>query len=574
MLFCYVFYFELKILYLNNIFEYINLNVNVLIKSVLFAILQMTCLSVSFAQFNLYYNESPDSENIRRHVRTLGSDEYLGRGTGHYGGYKAAEYLSKQFAEIGISGTNNYLQNIPFHETITQPGSVLEIISGNDTIFPELNFEYLVHKTGSGSLLPKPVEMVFVGYGIVAPEYDYNDYRNIKVLNKVVVMFTGEPESDDENYFYGTINTKHSQIDIKQRTALAQGAKACIIIPNPDEFSFDGWADLIHQYSFSELSLAYTPSDILTLLILPEIAEKMFSVEKYDFPKICAMYSDNKLMSFEMKSKFSFRGVYKDRIFTAPNIVGYIEGSDSKLKNTCVIVTAHYDHLGIGTAIRNDSIYNGVLDNSMGVAALLEIARIMSKSDSKPKRSVVFLLTTAEEKGLLGSIHYLNNPIFPLFKTVANINIDGLAFIDNFKSVVGIGANLSDLGKYLEKTATQMKLKIEEFPTEFKEMESFNRSDQIAYASAGIPAMMVMDGTDYINVPREYGLQILNEYMSKIYHSPFDDFDILINWDAAVQHTHFLLNLITNIAQSDTEPEWEEWTHYFYERMKLKNEKR
>jgi hypothetical protein len=574
LLFWYVFYLKLRILNLNNFLKDINLKLKVLIACLFFAILQMTFLHLSIAQNNISYNESPESENLRRHVRILGSDDFMGRGTGHSGGYKAAEYLSEQFSESGLKGTNKYFQNIPFRETITQPGSVLEFITGSDTVHPELNLEYLVHKTGNGSILPKHVEMVFVGYGIVAPDYDYNDYRNINVLNKVVVMFSGEPGSDDENYFYGTLNTKHSQIDIKQRTALAQGAKACIIIPNPDEFSFERWADLIHQYSFSELSLAYTPSDIITLLILPEIAERLFSSEIYDFSKLCNMYSDNKLMSFEMKSTFSFRGVYKDRIFTAPNVLGYIEGSDSKLKNTCVIVTAHYDHLGIGQAIGGDSIYNGVLDNSMGVAALLEIARIMSKSDTKPKRSVVFLLTTAEEKGLLGSIHYLNNPIFPLYKTIANINIDGLAFIDNFNSVVGIGSNLSDLGKYLEKTATQMNLTVEEFPAEFKEIESFNRSDQVAFASVGIPAMMVMEGTDYENVQREYGLNILNEYMSIVYHSPFDDLDILINWDAAVQHTEVLLNLITNIAQSETEPKWAEWTHYFYERMKLRNEKR
>lgn len=539
----------------------------------LFTVLLLVSISELSGKI-IFYNQTPESENLRRHVRILGSDEFFGRGTGQIGGYKAAEYLSSQFQEIGLKGTNNYYQNIPFHEIFVKEGSHLELINEHDTLCPELNLEFLVHKSGSGTIIPKPVEMVFVGYGIMAPEYDYNDYRNVDVLNKVVVMFSGEPDSDDEDYFYGKINTKYSQIDIKQRTALAQGARACIIIPNPDEFSFEEWADLMYQYSFSELSLAYSPSDILTLLIQPDIANDLFKFEKYDFEKLCKLYTENKLESFQMKSTLAYRGNHKDRIFTAQNILGYIEGSDSKLKNTCVIVTAHYDGLGIGNPIKGDSIYNGVLDNAMGVAAVLEIARIMKQSHAKPKRSVVFLLTTAEEKGLLGSIHYLNYPLFPLFKTVANINIDGLAFIDNFLSVVGIGSQLSDLGSYLEQTAKKLDLKVEEFPSEFKEIESFNRSDQVAFANAGIPAMLVMDGTRYRNVRREQGVLVLLEYMNKIYHSPFDDLNLLINWDAAVQHTNFLLNLIAAIAHSDKEPDWAEWTHYYYERLKIKNEKR
>lgn len=501
----------------------------------------------------------------------------FGRGTGQMGGYKASNYLSEYFSEIGLkslSVANNYLQSIPFHEIFVQSGSVLEFINSKDTICPEFNLDYLIHKTGNGTIIPKPTEMVFVSYGIIAPEYDYNDYRNINVVNKIVVMFSGEPKSNDENYFLGNINSKHSNIDIKQRIALSQGARACIIIPNPDEFSYQYWSELIDSYSFSELSLAYSPSDILTILIIPELAEKLFINEKSDFNALCKLYSDEKLVSFDMKSEFVFKGVFKDRIFTAHNVLGFIEGSDTKLKNTCVIVSAHYDHLGIGTAIRGDSIYNGFLDNAMGVASLLEIARIMSNSEAKPKRSVVFLLTAAEEKGLLGSIHYINNPAFPLCKTVANVNIDGLAFIDNFKSIVGIGSQLSDLQNSLNEIAKKMNLVVEQFPAEFKEIESFNRSDQITFASVGIPAMLIMDGTDYVNVKRDYGLLKLYDYMNSIYHTPFDDLSILVNWDAAVQHTHLLLNLITHIAQSDKEPEWAEWTQYYYERMKLKNEKR
>jgi hypothetical protein len=526
---------------------------------------------------NFVLSNEINRELYRRHISILGSDDYLGRGTGQKGGILAGDYLSTQFTAIGLQNPDNIInfhQNVPIHETQILESSKLEFFTTNNTLLPELNTQYLIHKSGINTLIKKPTKLVFVGYGIVAPEYDYNDYRNVNVVNKIVVMFSGEPISEDISYFYGKSDSKYSQIDIKRQIALSHGAKACIVIPNPDEFSYEYWANLIHDYSFTELSLAYSPSDLLTLLIIPEIAESIFKNEQVDYESLINNFHNNKLKSFEMKSEMSFKGNYKDRSFVSSNIIGYIEGSDEKLKDSYVLVTAHYDHLGVGPVLRGDSIYNGVLDNAMGVSALLEIARIIKSQKIKPKRTIIFMLTTAEEKGLLGSIHYITNPVFPLYKTIANINIDGIAFIDNFKSVVGIGSNLSDLGNQIDKTTEKLGLYQENFPQEFKEIESFNRSDQIVFASCGIPAVMVMDGTDYEHINRNIGLARLREYMFSVYHSPFDDLKQLINYDAAMQHIDFLINFITDTANSENEPEWKEWTNYNYERMKLKNEKR
>jgi hypothetical protein len=557
----------------NNIVLFKKAGIVLLINFVFFVIPNLGYL---FAENNQIPSQI-SGQNLRKHVNILGSDSYYGRGTGQIGGIKAAEYLSEKFKEIGLKNANGFkgfYQNVPFHEINIQANTKLEIQTKSKNINPEINLEYIVHKSGNATLLPKPVEMVFVGFGIIAPEFDYNDYRNLNVVNKVVVMFSGEPYSDEKSYFYGQFNTKHSNIDIKQRTALSQGAKACIIIPNSAEYSLEYWSDLLNQYSFSELTLAYSPSDILTLIFSPQISEELFKNEKYSLDSLNKMFEGNKLKSFDMNSTMTFKGEYLDRSFQSPNIIGYIEGNDPELKDTYVIVSAHYDHLGIGPAISGDSIYNGVLDNAMGVAALLEIAKYLFENNLKTKRTIVFLLTTAEEKGLLGAIHYLNNPPFPLYKTVANINIDGLAFIDNFKSIIGIGSNLSDLDKFVNQIAEKMNLFVEKFPDVFKEIESFNRSDQVAFANVGIPALMLMDGNEYQNVNREYGIKILNKYMNSIYHTPFDDLDLLINYDAATQHANILFNLIYDIAQSEIEPEWEKWTQYYYEKIRLKNEKR
>lgn len=523
------------------------------------------------------YSDLINRELFRKHISILSSDDYMGRGTGQKGGLLAADYLSSQFTAIGLknpAGLNSYHQNVPLHELRVLRDSKIEFYSGVDTIKPSFNTDFLIHKSGTNSSILKPTRLVFAGFGIIAPEFDYNDYRNINVQNKIVIILSGEPKSDDESFFNGKISTKYSQIDTKRQIALSMGARACIIIPNDDDFSDEYWEYLKNEYNSSEISLAYSPSEILTVIINPKIAKRIFEAESISYDSLSVNYRKNKLKSFELKTEMTFKGLFKDRSFTSSNIIGYIEGSDNKLRDSYLIITAHYDHLGISKAVSGDSIYNGLLDNSMGVAAVLELARIISLMETKPKRSIIFMLTTAEEKGLLGSIHYVANPVFPLYKTIANINIDGIAFIDNFKSVVGIGANLSELGEYLDISCNDMGLYIENFPQEFTEIESFNRSDQIVFASAGVPSVMTMDGTDYKNISRSSALELLFNYMTNYYHSPFDDLNLLINYDAAFQHIEFLLQYILTVSNAEKEPEWSKWSNYYYERIKLRNEKR
>jgi len=215
-----------------------------------------------------------------------------------------------------------------------------------------------------------------------------------------------------------------------------------------------------------------------------------------------------------------------------------------------------------------DSIYNGALDNAIGVSVLLELARIFSQSEIHPARSILFIALTGEEKGLLGSNYYTDHPLFALHKTIANVNIDGIALFDNFESVVGVGAEYSTLSNFLEKSASQFNIDIENIPPQFKRFEAFSQSDQIAFASAGIPSILVLEGLKHKNLSDEKVLEAFINYMVHTYHSPFDDLDQNISYDAAVEHLQLLFNFCFDLALSQEVPEWKPESPFINARLR------
>jgi Zn-dependent M28 family amino/carboxypeptidase len=239
-----------------------------------------------------------------------------------------------------------------------------------------------------------------------------------------------------------------------------------------------------------------------------------------------------------------------------------------------VIISAHYDHLGIGPAVNGDSVYNGALDNAIGVSVLLELAKTFAELSSPPKRSIIFLSLTGEEKGLLGSSYYTDNPLVPLYKTIANINIDGIAFFRDFESIVGIGSEYSTLESYLNKTASGLNLSVEGVPPEFKGFEAFNQSDQVSFAYAGIPSILVLEGLKNKNKNREEVLNAFIDYILNRYHSPFDDLNQDIDYIAAAQHANVLFDLMFAIANSEDTPEWNSGSPFINARLRSIAEKK
>jgi Zn-dependent M28 family amino/carboxypeptidase len=250
----------------------------------------------------------------------------------------------------------------------------------------------------------------------------------------------------------------------------------------------------------------------------------------------------------------------------APNVVAWLPGRDPLLRDTAVVVSAHYDHLGIGPEVEGDRIYNGVIDNAIGVAGVLEIARILSEVDPRPRRSVVFLFSTAEEEGLLGTQYFLDHPPLPLPQMVANVNVDGLAFQDSFTDVIGVGGELSTLGKDLEEVAKSLALEVGEASPELWSSEAFTRSDQAAFAERGVPSVLINEGFNWRHLSRGQAENRTIRWLQEIYHSPADDLNQALSWTAARQHAGVIAALVLRLADSRDTPEWYPGVSYAYER--------
>lgn len=521
-------------------------------------------------------NHTINTANIEKHIQYLGSDICEGRGTGTKGGYLAAKYIAQEIEKMGLlpAGDNNsFYQNIPMHGSKPTLVSELNLYFADETI--KLNFgnDYLLLKSGDQTYTPSPKELVFVSYGIIAPEYDYNDYQDINVEGKIVVFLEGEPISNDPNYFAGNKNTVYSYVESKRRIALSRGAAGSILIADINNEG-ESWESLSQNYLSENITLAYSVSGNLSLLLNPLKFDSLLKNSGYNSNDIQNMRLENSLKSFPLKTKLSFKGDFIRRDFIASNVAAIVEGSDPELKDTYLIISAHYDHLGIGIPVAGDSIYNGVMDNAIGSAAVLEIASVINSNKAKLKRSVLFLFTTGEENGLLGSQYYTSRPLVPLYKTVANINVDGIAVFDNFKSIIGVGSELSDLETILSDAAAEKNLGLSEIPELFISSESFERSDQISFASAGIPSMIIVEAPDYYNLSFEEGIQKFIDFSENVYHTPFDDLSLQINYHAVEQHVDLLIDVIQRICNRNNPIEWKPNSPFINARLRSIAEKR
>lgn len=509
--------------------------------------------------------------NLRTHLNILGNDSLQGRGTGSLGEKKVAQYLIQKFRELGLQpfpSDGSYFQYIPLHGSYPLQKTDLKIHFANQEISLTLNEDYVLYTSGEQTFLPGKYPLAFVGYGITAPEYDYNDYQNIDIQGKVAVFLEGEPYSDNDDYFEGEKNTIYSYPESKQRIALSCGAVGSILIPFPPKEVEKEWLKTMNEFSFENVTLASSVNNNLAILINPISANILFENSLYDLNEAYQMHKENNVKSFSLNCTLSFKGYFVERDFLSPNIIGMLQGTDDKLKDSYLIISAHYDHLGIGPAINGDSIYNGVLDNAIGAAGLLELARIFSNEKQNLKRSIIFLLVTAEEKGLIGSYYYTNSPLVPLYKTIANINIDGIAVFDRFKSIIGIGAEYSTLGKIFERVVSKLNLRTSHIPEGFEKWKSYYQSDQAAFAQAGIPSMMIYEAVDPENKSFDEALHWYINYSENIYHSPSDDLNQEIDFDASVQHLIFLYNFIYEVINDPEEPAWYDGSPFLNTRLR------
>ncbi len=534
-------------------------------------------ISYSFSQnYESFYASinSIKSDSILKHLKYLASDELEGRGLGTKGIDLAAKYISEKFNAYElkkIPDKNSYFQEIPFVGSLPLKTSELKFYLEEEVKLLKFSEDYFLYNTGQQTFIPVPLEIVFVGYGIVAPEYDYNDYQTVDVTGKIVAFISDEPLSNDDFYFEGKLPTKYSSPEMKRQIALSRGAAGTILIPCNECID---WERIKNEYVSEDINLAYAVTKNLSVIINPESADLLFKDSGYDYEDVKTFHLTHKMISFPLKTKLSFRGAFRERTFIDKNVIGILPGSDEKLKDSYIIISAHYDHLGIGETVDGDSIYNGALDNAIGVASLIELARVFSQMNIKPKRTIVFIAFTAEEKGLLGSIYYTDNPVFPLYKTIANINIDGMAFFRDFQSIVGIGSEYSTLKKNLNETAERFKLVVEDIPPEFKPLESLTSSDHFSFAVAGVPSIIILEGLENRTRTKEEVLKAFVTYFQNKYHTPFDDLNQFIDLIAIEKHTKIIFDFTYYLSNSYTEPGWNQNSPFLKARLRSIAEKR
>ncbi len=534
-------------------------------------------LSYSFAQPNLLPFQSIAPDSIKKHIFVLGNDSLAGRGTGSKGCERAARYISDALRSYGIrniSTSANYFQTFPLHGSTPIEGTEFKLFAPKDSYTLRLQEDYVLYSAGAQTFIPTSVRLIFVGYGIVAPEFDYNDYQNIDVKNAIVVFLSGEPRSSDDSFFDGERSTIHLSVGMKQKIALARGAKGSILIPNPNDHSMDDWYEQQREFLFEEVRLLFSPSENLNILLNPKLAPFLFTDAQYSFDETTSFDKKGMMKSFPLTLRAGFQGKFKERDFLSSNVVGMIEGTDSVLKDSYVLISAHYDHLGIGKSVDGDSIYNGVFDNASGVSALLEIARTVSISSQRPKRSIIVLFLTGEERGFLGSQYYCLNPVVPLYKTIANINIDGISLFEKIKSVIGVGAELSTMGELLQQTVKPLGLSMEDIPKELFRHDQFRNSDQFMFAQAGIPSLLIAEGLHYESTSFQNGIDRYTLWAEEKYHSPFDDLLQPMNFDAAAQHASLILHFTMLLANGDAVPRWYENSPFLNARLRSVSEKK
>lgn len=517
--------------------------------------------------------DSINANDILQHTKVLSSDEYEGRGPGTKGEELAVKYLTEQFQKLGLKPGNpdgTYVQKVPLAGFTGVPtASFTAGTKKIDLKFPE---DYVaVSRRFVPESKVENSDMVFVGYGVVAPEYGWDDYKGVDVRGKTIVMLINDPAVPDatdpskldEKIFKGKAMTYYGRWTYKYEIASEKGAAAAIIIHEtvpagyPYEVVSGSWSRENFDIQRPDKNMG---RPAIESWITTDRAKELFTAsgQNFDALKKAAITKDFKPVSLNAKANFDLKNTLRE--INSNNVVAKIEGSDPTLKNEYVVYSAHWDHLGLDPKLQGDQIFNGALDNASGTAALLEIAKAFTKLATPPKRSVLFLAVTAEEKGLLGAKYYATNPLYPLNKTLANINMDGVNQWGKTKDITMVGDDNSTLIDLLRETAAAQERTVKPDPE--PEKGFYYRSDHFEFAKVGVPALYTDSGEDYVGKDASYSKQKRDEYTAKDYHKVSDQ--IKADWDlaGAVDDAQLLTTIGYRVAQGEKYPEWKSGSEF------------
>ena len=507
-------------------------------------------------------------EGLENHVRVLASDEFQGRKPFTEGEAKTVQYLETQFRELGLEPGNgdSYVQEVPMVQITSNVDSVMRVKSPRGSFTLRGFHDYVISSPRTDSVIKWNDEpLVFAGFGIVAPEYNWNDYEGLDVKDKIVVVLVNDPGfgGDDTTFFKGNTMTYYGRWTYKFEEAARQGAKGCLVVHNtvPAGYPFQV---LQNSWNAAHLFLDSRGKDVYhcegTGWISKPAVEKVFGSAGLDFNDLQSQARKRGFKGRPLNVSISLSMDLTVKYDTSYNVIARISGTERK--DEYIIYTAHWDHLGIGRKdASGDSIYNGALDNASGTAGLLEIAKAFMSLENKPERTVVFLAVTAEEQGLWGSAWYAENPVYPKEQTVANINMDGINPYGKMKDVMVVGSGQSELEDFLQEEAAKLGRVI--VPDDEAEKGYYFRSDHFNFARIGVPALYLKTGSDVVGKGKDYGQQLKDLYTQKYYHQPSDEFDTTrMNFEGGVEDLKLLFQVGKRLAFDDRWPAWKEGSEF------------
>src|SRR5580693_8697661 len=512
-----------------------------------------------------------DPERIRAHVRFLSHDLLEGRGTGQRGGDIAAEYLATQFTLYGlkpIGDNGTYMQKVPMVGITPAPETTFSLVSSPGVAMDLKALEdYVAYDQTQQPQSDVDAEIVYVGYGIEAPEYKWDDYKGIDVRGKVLLMLVNEPPSDDVNFFKGKALTYYGRWTYKYEEAARKGAVGAILIHQTDMASYP-WEVVRNSNSGekSYLRLDGTSKLKVASWVRFDVAKQMATTADMNLDKMMADARSRDFHPVTLSVKLKAHMVSKIRPFESNNVLAMLPGSDPKLRSEAVMYTAHYDHLGIRPDMPGDNIYNGANDNATGCGILLELARTYAEAAQRPHRSILFASVTAEEQGLLGSEYLGKHPPVPAGKISLDLNYDDLPPLGAPEEVEVSGAERTTFYPSVEAMAKEFRLAIR--PDAQPQAGHFYRSDHFSFARVGVPAFSIGEGVKYKGHTEAWGMQQANDYVEKRYHQPSDEYHPEMDFTGDSAMARFGFALGWDAASLPKRIEWQKGDEFEAARMK------
>jgi len=499
------------------------------------------------------------AEGIARHLSVLADDSLGGRGTGQPGYGQAAAYVADQFRRAGLEPggvDGSYFQPIRFRESGLTPGSASVALSGRRTSRLTQGADFVASPSLRDSVLDLTGPVIYVGFGVSAPELGYDDYADLDVKGKVVAVLFGGPSSLPPN------PRAHLSGSEKLEVAARHGAAGMIALWSPDQERTGMAWSFVERLSYRSQMTWLEPDgsppadrpEIPTGATLsPAASAALFDGAPITFEEAleAARVNQPRAVELPVSIRVSKRSTWRE--VEASNVIALLPGSDPTLADEYVVFTAHLDHDGIGPAIAGDSIYNGAIDNAAGVAALLEIARAFAMERPRPKRSLLFIATAAEEKGLLGADYFAAHPTVPIDGIVADLNMDGNHLLFPTRSIVALGAEMSSLGDdaAAAAAATGLELETELMP----EQAFFVRSDQYPFVKKGVPSLFFLNGTKSSDSTID-GPAVLSKWLATVYHTPKDDLDQAMDYPSGARYAEMVFRLGERVANAAARPSW------------------